>query len=90
MIDGTSVLVETIPQGSGSHSVAADCIRNNIYVPQVAPLSVVGSGGDTTGVSAGICGSMNGCVGVYIHPDRQYRLRRHLRQYQLLQLISAG
>ena len=68
VIDGTSVLVETIPQGSGSHSVAADCNRNRIYVPQTAPFSVVGSGGDTTGVSAGICGSMNGCVGVYIHP----------------------
>jgi hypothetical protein len=69
VIDGTSVLVETIPQGSGSHSVAADCIRNRIYVPQTAPFSVVGSGGDTTGVSAGICGqSKNGCVGVYVHP----------------------
>lgn len=68
VIDGTSVLVETVPQGSGSHSVAADCIRNRIYVPQTAPVSVVGSGGDTTGVSAGICGSMNGCVGVYVHP----------------------
>ena len=68
MIDGTSVLIETIPQGSGSHSVAADCNRNRIYVPQVAPVSVVGSGGDTTGVSAGICGSMNGCVAVYVHP----------------------
>ncbi len=68
VIDGTSVLIETIPQGSGSHSVAADCIRNNIYVPQVAPVSVVGSGGDTTGVSAGICGTSNGCVAVYVHP----------------------
>ena len=68
VIDGSSVLVETIPQGSGSHSVAADCNRNTIYVPQVAPVSVVGSGGDTTGVSAGICGSMSGCVAVYIHP----------------------
>jgi hypothetical protein len=68
VIDGTSVLIETIPQGSGSHSVAADCIRNTIYVPQVAPVSVVGSGGDTTGVSAGICGGTNGCVGVYTHP----------------------
>jgi hypothetical protein len=68
VIDGTSVLVETILQGSGSHSVAADCIRNTIYVPQVAPVSVVGTGGDTTGVSAGICGSTNGCVGVYINP----------------------
>src|SRR5262249_3409797 len=71
VIDGTSVLVETIPQGSGSHSVAADCIRNTIFVPQVAPVSVVGTGGDTTGVSAGICGSMSGCVGVYIHKTTQ-------------------
>ena len=71
VIDGTSVLVETIPQGSGSHSVAADCKRNNIYVPQVAPVSVVGSGGDTTGISAGICGSTNGCVAVYRNPTSQ-------------------
>ena len=68
VVDGTSVLVETIRKSSGSHSVAADCIRNNIYVPQVAPVSVVGPGGDTTGVSAGICGSMTGCVAVYVHP----------------------
>ena len=68
VIDGTGVLVETVQQGSGSHSVAADCNRNRIYVPQTAPFSVVGTGGDTTGVSAGICGSMNGCVGVYVHP----------------------
>jgi hypothetical protein len=67
VIDGTSVLIETIPQGSGSHSVAADRNRNRIYIPQVAPISV-GSGGDTTGVSAGICGSTNGCVAVYVHP----------------------
>jgi hypothetical protein len=65
VIDGTSVLIETIPQGSGSHSVAADCIRNRIYFPQTAPVSVVGSGGVTTG----ICGGMNGCVGVYINPN---------------------
>jgi hypothetical protein len=71
VVDGTSVLIETIPQGSGSHSVAADCNRNRIYVPQVAPVSVVGSGGDTTGVSAGICGTMNGCVGVYVNPTIQ-------------------
>jgi hypothetical protein len=69
VIDGTSVLIETIPQSSGSHSVAADCIRNNIYVPQVAPVSIVGSGGDTTVVGAGICGSTNGCVAVYSHPS---------------------
>jgi len=67
VIDGTSVLIETVPQSSGSHSVAADCKRNKIFVPQVAPASVVGSGGDTTTLGQGICGSMNGCVAVYIH-----------------------
>jgi hypothetical protein len=71
VIDGTSVLIETILQGSGSHSVAADCILNRIYVPQVGTVAVVGIGGDTTlpapGVSAGICGTMNGCVAVYTH-----------------------
>jgi hypothetical protein len=33
----------------------------------VAPAAVVGSGGDTTTVGAGICGSNNGCVAVYRH-----------------------
>lgn len=75
VIDGTSVLIETIPQSSGSHSVAADCKRNTIFVPQVAPFAVVGTGGDlntTAGpgsptVGSLICGSNNGCVAVYIH-----------------------
>ena len=67
MIDGTSVLIETIPQSSGSHSVAADSKRNLIFVPQNAPVAVVGAGGDTTNVGAGICGSNNGCIGVYVH-----------------------
>ena len=67
VIDGTSVLIETVPQSSGSHSVAADSKRNLIFVPQVAPVAVVGAGGDTTNVGAGICGSTNGCIGVYIH-----------------------
>jgi hypothetical protein len=67
VIDGTSVLIETIPQSSGSHSVAADSKRNLIFVPQSAPVSVVGAGGDTTTVGAGICGSSNGCVAVYSH-----------------------
>jgi hypothetical protein len=54
-------LVGTIPVSSGSHSVAADAVRNNIFVPFVAPacktagcntnvpgdLNVIG--GDTTG-----------------------------------------
>src|SRR5262249_24078589 len=55
------------PQSSNSHSVAADSKRNLIFVPQVAPVLVVGVGGDTTAVGAGICGSNNGCVGVYQH-----------------------
>jgi len=67
VIDGTSVLIETIPQSSGSHSVAADSKRNRIFVPQSAPASVVGTGGDTTTVGALICGSTNGCVAVYSH-----------------------
>jgi hypothetical protein len=63
----TNTLIETVPQGSGSHSVAADSKRNLIFVPQVAPVAVVGGGGDTTGVGAGICGTTNGCVAVYQH-----------------------
>jgi hypothetical protein len=67
VVDGTSVLIETIPQSSNSHSVAADSERNRIFVPQVAPAAVVGAGGDVTAVGAGICGSNNGCVAVYQH-----------------------
>jgi hypothetical protein len=52
---------------SGSHSVAGDSKRNTIFVPQSAPTAVVGSGGDTTAVGAGICRSNNGCVAVYVH-----------------------
>ena len=53
----TNLLVETIPQSAGSHSVAADSRRNFIYVPQTAA-----SQGST---SAGICGTTSGCVAVY-------------------------
>ena len=67
VIDRTSVLIETVPQSSGSHSVAADSKRNLIFVPQSAPTATVGNGGDTTAVGAGICGATNGCVGVYVH-----------------------
>jgi hypothetical protein len=63
----TNLLIEKIPQGSNSHSVAADSKRNKIFVPQVAPFAVVGSGGDTTAVGQGLCGSTNGCVAVYFH-----------------------
>jgi hypothetical protein len=67
VIDSTSVLIETIPQSSNSHSVAADSKRNRIFVPQVAPVATVGTGGDVTTVGAGICGTANGCVAVYQH-----------------------
>jgi hypothetical protein len=63
----TKFFVESIPQSSGSHSVAADSKRNLIFVPQVAPVTVVGPGGDVTAVGAGICGGNNGCVAVYKH-----------------------
>jgi hypothetical protein len=66
VIDTTSVLIETIPQSSGSHSVAADSNRNLIFVPQSAPTAPI-LGGDATNVGAGICGSNNGCVGVFVH-----------------------
>ncbi len=67
VVDATSVLIESIPQSGNSHSVAADSRRNLIFVPQVAPVSVVGSGGDATAVGAGICGGTSGCVAVYRH-----------------------
>jgi hypothetical protein len=66
----TNLLIEKIPQSSNSHSVAADSERNRIFVPQVAPVAVVGSGGDTTNVGAGICGTNQGCVAVYQHKVR--------------------
>lgn len=55
----TNLLVETIPESGGSHSVAADSRRNFIYVPQTA--DVAGS------TSAGICGNTAGCIAVYTH-----------------------
>jgi hypothetical protein len=66
----TNLLIEKIPQSSNSHSVAADSENNRIFVPQVAPVAVVGNGGDTTNVGAGICGTSQGCVAVYQHKDR--------------------
>jgi len=66
----TNLLIEKVPQSSNSHSVAADSKRNRIFVGQVAPVAVVGAGGDATTVGAGICGSSSGCVAVYQHKDR--------------------
>jgi hypothetical protein len=75
VVDGTSVLIETIPQSSGSHSVAADCKRNRIFVPQLytAPPGTIPApdantiGGGSTTVGQLICGSTAGCVAVYEH-----------------------
>jgi hypothetical protein len=73
VIDGTSVLIESIPQSSGSHSVAADAKRNRIFVPQVASNVTIGRDVNTTAgagsptVGALICGSQSGCVAVYQH-----------------------
>ena len=62
----TNLLIEKIPQGSNSHSVAADSRRNLIFVPQTAPVRIVPNGDGTT-VGELICGSTNGCVAVYSH-----------------------
>jgi hypothetical protein len=72
VIDGTSVLTETIPQSSGSHSVAADSERNLIFVPQLYNSAVVPLGDQNSTAGAGsptvgqlICGTTNGCIAVY-------------------------
>ncbi len=80
VIDGTSVLIETVPQSSGSHSVAADSKRNLIFVPQSAPVRIVHAGGDTTTVGELICGSTNGCVAVYMHDVDGDREDEHEQQ----------
>ncbi len=76
VIDSTSVLIETIPQSSGSHSVAADSEHNLIFVPQnytSAPTAIplgdqnftAGPGSPTVGQL--ICGTTDGCIAVYRH-----------------------
>src|SRR5262249_17239258 len=81
LADATMVLIETIPQSSGSHSVAADAKRNRIFVPQSFPRPVTvpankGNAGTDVNTTAGpgsptvgqlICGGVNGCIAVYEH-----------------------
>ena len=76
VIDATSVLIETIPQSSGSHSVAADSKHNLIFVPETytsSPTAIpLGDQNFTAGVGSPtvgqlICGTTNGCIAVYIH-----------------------
>jgi hypothetical protein len=83
VIDGTSVLIETIPQSSGSHSVAADSERNLIFVPETytsSPTAIplgdqnfTGALNNSPTVGQGICGSTNGCIAVYIHRVKEER-----------------
>ena len=73
VVDGTSVLIESIPQSSNSHSVAADSKRNRIFVPQVqccGPTDVVRrwhQHHSRPNVAQLLCGSSNGCIAVYQH-----------------------
>jgi hypothetical protein len=79
VVDGTSVLVETIPTSSGSHSVAADSKRNLIFSPQIwtRPAGTTIPAGDANTIAGGtatvgelLCGGVNGCIAVYRHnPD---------------------
>jgi hypothetical protein len=75
VIDGSSVLIESLPVSSGSHSVAADSKRNLIFVPQSYTSSAtaipLGDQNFTGAVNASptvgqlICGGTNGCIAVY-------------------------
>jgi hypothetical protein len=76
VVDGTSVLVESIPQSSGAHSVAADSKRNLIFVPQIwtRPAGTVPAGDANTIAGPGsatvgqlLCGGNDGCIAVYRH-----------------------
>jgi hypothetical protein len=72
IVNDSSVLVKTIPQSSGSHSVAADERRNTIFVPQVATGVIGGDTNTTDGAGTAtvgqlLCGTSNGCIVVYHH-----------------------
>jgi hypothetical protein len=73
IVNDSSVLVQTIPQSSDSHSVAADSTRNLIFVPQVATTGVINGDSNTTAgagsttVGQLLCGSSGGCIVVYKH-----------------------
>jgi hypothetical protein len=77
VVDGTSVLVESIPQSSGAHSVASDSKRNLIFVPQIwtRPAGTIPAG-DANTIAGGpatvgelLCGGADGCVVVYRHDE---------------------
>jgi hypothetical protein len=68
-------LVQTIPQSSGSHSVAVYSKGNVIFVPQVATGILGGDTNTTAGtgsqtVGALLCGTNNGCIAVFEHDTK--------------------
>ena len=75
VVSGSSVLIETIPSSSGSHSVAADSKRNLIFLPQIytrlagaiPPGDANTIAGGPTTVSQLVCGGPDGCIAVYRH-----------------------
>lgn len=69
VVDSTSVLLEAIPQSSGSHSVAADSKRNLIFVPQSSTDTNTTAGAGSPTVGELLCGTANGCVAVYGHGE---------------------
>ena len=77
VVDSTSVLIESIPQSSGAHSVAADSRRNLVFVPQsyTRPAGTIPAG-DANTIAGGpatvgelLCGGIDGCVVVYRHDE---------------------
>jgi hypothetical protein len=67
VVDSTSVLIETVPTSSGSHSVAADSKRNLIFVPESSTDTNTTAGAGSPTVGALVCGTTNGCIAVYEH-----------------------
>ena len=75
VIDGSSVLIESIPVSSGTHSIAADSKHNLIFVPMTyaspptaLPLgdqNFTGAVNASQTVSELTCGGPNGCIAVY-------------------------
>jgi hypothetical protein len=52
VVDGTGAEDQSIPTAGGSHSIAADMLKNQVYVP--------GNKGAVT-----LCGGSNGCIAVF-------------------------
>jgi hypothetical protein len=57
VVDGTGAEDQSIPTAAGSHSIAADMLKNQVYVP--------GNKGAVT-----LCGGSNGCIAVFTATGR--------------------